>query len=145
MARRGVSGERGGGSGDGWEGFGCGRRWRGGGGLAELRGYDWCTDSLGRHEVSSVGAVVARRQGEDQMAGPNAHGAPLTRVELREELDRFREELDRFRDEMHRELRHYATKADVANLKSWMVGLLLVVMLNVLGTVGAIVAAVLTA
>ena len=83
-------------------------------------------------------------RGEDQMAGPNAHGAPLTRVELREELDRFREELDRFRDEMHRELRHYATKADVANLKSWMVGLLLVVMLNVLGTVGAIVAAVLT-
>ncbi len=71
------------------------------------------------------------------MAGPNAHGAPLTRVELREELDRFR-------DEMHRELRHYATKADVANLKSWMVALLLVVMLNVLGTVGAIVAAVLT-
>ena len=78
------------------------------------------------------------------MADSNTHGAPLTRVELREELDRFREELDRFRDEMHRELRHYATKADVANLKSWMVGLLLVVMLNVLGTVGAIVAAVLT-
>ena len=78
------------------------------------------------------------------MAGSNTHGAPLTRVELREELDRFREELDRFRDEMHRELRRYATKADVANLESWIVGLLLVVMLNVLGTVGAIVAAVLT-
>lgn len=71
------------------------------------------------------------------MAGSKIGGAPLTRAELREELDRFR-------DEVHRELRHYATKADVANLKTWMVGLLLVVMLNVVGTAGAIVAAVLT-
>ena len=37
-------------------------------------------------------------------------------------------------------LRHYATKADVANLKVWIVGLLLVVVLNVVGTAGAIVA-----
>ena len=61
----------------------------------------------------------------------------LTRTELREESGRFR-------DEMHRELRRYATKADVANLKTWMVGLLLVVVLNVVGTAGAIVAVVLT-
>ena len=54
------------------------------------------------------------------MADPKIGGASLTRAELREEFDRFR-------DEMHRELRHYATKADVANLKTWMVGLLLVV------------------
>ena len=51
---------------------------------------------------------------------------PLTRSDLRDELDRT--------------LKHYATKADVANLKTWMVGLLLVV-LNVVGTAGAIVAA----
>ena len=55
---------------------------------------------------------------------------PLTRSDLRDELDRT--------------LQHYATKADVANLKTWMVGLLLVVMLNVLGTAGAILAAVLS-
>ncbi len=71
------------------------------------------------------------------MADSSIGGTALTRTELREELDRFR-------DEMHRELSHYATKADVANLKTWMVGLLLVVVLNVLGTAGAIVAAVLT-
>ena len=71
------------------------------------------------------------------MADPNIGGASLTRADLREEFDRFR-------DEMHRELRHYATKADVANLKVWIVGLLLVVVLNVLGTAGAIVATVLT-
>ena len=71
------------------------------------------------------------------MADSNVGGTSLTRTELREESDRFR-------DEMHRELRHYATKADVANLKTWMVGLLLVVLLNVVGTAGAIVAAVLT-
>ena len=38
---------------------------------------------------------------------------PLTRSDLRDELDRT--------------LKHYATKADVANLKVWIVGLLLVV------------------
>jgi len=38
-------------------------------------------------------------------------GAPLTRAELGKRFDRFR-------DEMHRELRHYVTKADVANLKT---------------------------
>ena len=52
---------------------------------------------------------------------------PLTRSDLRDELDRT--------------LKHYATKADVANLKVWIVGLLLVVLLNVVGTAGAIVAA----
>ena len=54
---------------------------------------------------------------------------PLTRSDLRDELDRT--------------LKHYATKADVANLKVWIVGLLLVVVLNVVGTAGAIVAALL--
>ena len=54
---------------------------------------------------------------------------PLTRSDLRDELDLT--------------LKHHATKADVANLKVWIVGLLLVVVLNVVGTVGAIVAALL--
>ncbi len=71
------------------------------------------------------------------MADSSIGGTSLTRSELREEFDRFR-------DEMHRELRHYATKADVANLKVWIVGLLLVVVLNVVGTAGAIAAALLT-
>lgn len=71
------------------------------------------------------------------MADSKTAAAPLTRAELREELDRFR-------GEMYRELGHYATKSDVANLRTWMVGLLLVVVLNVVGTAGAIVAAVLT-
>ncbi len=59
-----------------------------------------------------------------------AQEPPLTRSDLRDELDRA--------------LTHYATKADVANLKVWIVGLLLVVVLNVVGTAGAIVATVLT-
>ena len=67
------------------------------------------------------------------MADPNIGGASLTRADLREEFDRFR-------DEMHRELRHYATKADVANLRTWLVGISLVVVVNVVGTAGAIVA-----
>ena len=45
------------------------------------------------------------------MADSNIGGASLTPAELREEFDRFR-------DEMHRELRQYATKADVAHLKT---------------------------
>ena len=44
---------------------------------------------------------------------------PLTRSDLRDELDRM--------------LKHYATKADAANLKIWIVGLLLVAVLNVVG------------
>ena len=68
------------------------------------------------------------------MADSNIGGMSLTRAELREELDGFRDEM----------LRHYATKADLANLKTWIVGILLVVVLNVVGTAGAIVAAVLT-
>ena len=67
------------------------------------------------------------------MADPNIGGASLTRAELREEFERFR-------DEMHHELRHYATKADVASLKTWLVCISLVVVLNVVGTAGAIVA-----
>ena len=47
-------------------------------------------------------------------------------------------------DESGRTLNHQATKADVANLKTWMAGLLLVVVLNVRGTAGAIMATVLT-
>ena len=69
-----------------------------------------------------------------QMADSNIGGSSLTRAELREEFDRFRDGM----------FRCCATKADVANLKTWMVGLLLVVVLNVVGTAGAIVAAVLT-
>ena len=78
------------------------------------------------------------------MAGSNAHGAPVRRVELREELDWLSEELDRFRDEMCRELRQLATKADFANLKTWIVCTLLVAVVNLVGTVGTIVAFVLT-
>ncbi len=61
-------------------------------------------------------------------------GRQLTRAELREELDRFRDEM----------LRDHATTADFANLKSWIVGILLVAVLNVVRTAGVIVAAVLT-
>ncbi len=53
---------------------------------------------------------------------------PLSRLDLREELEWT--------------LKHYATKDDFAELKLWLVGLLVVV-LNVVGTVGAIVAALL--
>ena len=67
------------------------------------------------------------------MAGSNAHGAPVTRVELREEFDRLREE-------MCRELRQLATKADFADLKTWIVCTLLVAVVNLVGTVGMIVA-----
>ena len=82
--------------------------------------------------------------GDDQMAGSNTHGAPVTRVELREELDWLREEFDRFRDGMYRELRQLATKADFADLKTWIVCTVLVAVVNLIGTVGMIVAFVLT-
>ena len=65
------------------------------------------------------------------MAESNVGDPPLTRAELREEFDRLRGEL----------FRQCATKADVASLKAWVVGVLLVVVLNVFGTAGAIVAA----
>ena len=39
---------------------------------------------------------------------------------------------------------HLATKADLANLRTWVVGVLLVVVLNVFGTIAAIVAVLLT-
>ncbi len=67
------------------------------------------------------------------LAGSSIAGALLTRTELREESDRFRDEMFRCR----------ATKADVANLEAWLVGVSLVVVLNVLGTAGVILATVL--
>ena len=60
-------------------------------------------------------------------------GTALTRTELREEFDRLGDEM----------FRCCATKADVANLKAWLVGVSLVVVLNVLGTAGVILATVL--
>ena len=92
--------------------------------------------SGGREILQRARRAPSRRR-HFQMTDSSIGGTSLTRAELREEFDRFR-------DEMHRELRHYATKADVANLKTWMVGLLLVVVLNVVGTAGAIAAALLT-
>ena len=68
------------------------------------------------------------------MAESNVGDPPLTRAELREEFDRLRGEL----------FRQCANKPDVANLKAWLVGLWLVVVLNVIGTAGVIVAVFLT-
>ena len=68
------------------------------------------------------------------MADSKTGAAPLTRAELREELDRFRGEL----------FRHCATKADIAELRAWLVGVSVVVVLNVFGTAGYILATVLT-
>ena len=65
------------------------------------------------------------------MAGSKIGGAPLTRAELREEFDRLRGEL----------FRHCATKADVADLRAWLVAVSLVVVLNAVGTAGVVVAA----
>ena len=95
------------------------------------------TDARSRSGGAGVlqGARQAPRTGINvQVADSNIGGASLTRAELREELDRFRDEM----------LGYYATKADFANLKTWIVGILLVAVLDVVGTVGAIVAAVLT-
>lgn len=64
------------------------------------------------------------------MAGSNIGDPPLTQAELREEFDRLCGEL----------FRHSATKADVASLKAWLVGVSLVVVLNVVGTAGVIAA-----
>ena len=68
------------------------------------------------------------------MTGSGIGRALLTRVELREELDWFRDEV----------LRQHATKADLANLTSWIVGVLLVGVVNMVGALGEIVAVVLT-
>ena len=65
------------------------------------------------------------------MAESNVGDPLLTRAELREEFDRLRGEL----------FRNCATKADFADLRAWLVGVLLVVVLNVVGTAGAIAAA----
>ncbi|MCY3748620.1 MAG: hypothetical protein OXG64_04920 [Chloroflexi bacterium] len=59
---------------------------------------------------------------------------PLTRGELREVLDGFRDEV----------VRNFATKAEFENLKTWIVCTLLVAVVNLVGTVGMIVAVVLT-
>ena len=77
---------------------------------------------------------ASHARGYVRLAGSNIGGAPLTRAELREEFDRLRAEL----------FRQCATKADVAELRAWLVGVSLVVVLNVVGTAGFIVAAVLT-
>ena len=53
---------------------------------------------------------------------------PLTRSDVRDELDRA--------------LKRYGMKADVADLKVWIAGLLLVVVLNVVRTAGIIIVAV---
>ena len=68
------------------------------------------------------------------MADSSIGDTSLMRTELREEFDRSCDEMSRC----------CATKVDVANLRTWIVGLLLVVVLNVVGTAGAIVAAVVT-
>ena len=68
------------------------------------------------------------------MAESNVGDPPVTRAELREEFDRLRGDL----------FRNCATKADLADLRAWLVAVLLVVVLNVVGTAGAIVAAFLT-
>jgi len=53
-----------------------------------------------------------------------ADTGPLTRDDLRAELDRW--------------LQHYATKADLANLKAemvkWFAGVLVLILVNVIGT-----------
>ena len=68
------------------------------------------------------------------MAGSSVGDPPLTRAESREEFDWLRGEL----------FRHCATKADSADLRAWLVGASLAVLLNSIGTVGVIVAVVLT-
>ena len=70
--------------------------------------------------LSEAALCVSRLERcDDDGANPRA---ALTRLGLWDELDRT--------------LKHYATKADVANLKTWMVGLWLVVVLNVGGMAG---------
>ena len=128
-----------------WGESGAGRWGAGGVSVAEAAGAGeepWrsrvgMTDARSRSGGAGVlqGARQAPRTGINvQLADSNIGGASLTRAELREELDRFRDEI----------LRDHATTADFANLKSWIVAILLVAVLNLVGTVRAIVAAVLT-
>ena len=132
--RRGVRGESGQDGGGGRGRFGCGGCRRGGGALAESRGYDRCTVSFGRRGSSSGGATSAshwdKRPGgrlEHWWGVADAGGVARGIGSI-----------------PRRMLGYYATKADFANLKTWIVGILLVAVLNVVGTVRAIVAAVLT-
>ena len=101
--------------GSGVGGIGAGTRWGGTGFLQRAR---WS-----RHDG-----------GDDQMADSNAGGVALMRVELREVLDGIRDEV----------VQNFATKADFENLKTWIVCTVLVAVVNLVGTVGVIVAFVLT-
>ena len=53
---------------------------------------------------------------------------PLTRREFQAFRDEMRQDSRSFREDMYRELQHYATKADLAEMKAelikWMVGLM---------------------
>lgn len=91
-----------------------------------LPGYHDCQDSSGGTGILQR-ARWERHERGTAMTTAAVQEPPLTRSDLRDELDRA--------------LKHYATKDDVANLKVWIVGLLLVVVLNVVGTAGVIVAA----
>ena len=133
--RRGARGESGQDGGGGRGRFGRGGCRRGGGALAESRRYDRCTVSFGRRESSSGGATSASHW-EKCPVGRLEHwwgvadaGGVAGRIGL----------VPRSRC-----CSSYAAKADFANLKTWIVGILLVEVLNVVGTVRAIVAAVLT-
>jgi hypothetical protein len=68
------------------------------------------------------------------MAGSNVGDPPLRRAELREEFVQFRGEL----------FRQCAPKADVAELRAWLVGVSVVVVLNVFGTARYVLATMLT-
>ena len=112
-------------------------------GLAAIAGEKGSRSGVGRMDARTRwgGTRFLQRarwsrhdRGDDQMAGSNAHGAPVTRVELREVLDGIRDEV----------VRNLATKADFADLKTWIVCTLLVAVVNLVGTVGMIAAALLT-
>jgi len=67
---------------------------------------------------------------------------PLTLEDLRRELRHERSELRR---EFDRVLQHYATRADLANLKAemvkWFAGVLVLILVNVIGTLVTLVVA----
>ena len=54
--------------------------------------------------------------------------APFTRREFQSFREELRQDFHALREELHRELQHYATKADLAEMKAelikWMVGLM---------------------
>ncbi len=67
-----------------------------------------------------------------------ADTGPLTLEDLRRELRHERREFDRI-------LQHYATRADLANLKAemvkWFAGVLVLILVNVIGTLVTLVVA----